>query len=265
MNSWAIGDIQGCHQELVHLLEEIAFEPGRDELWLVGDLVNRGPDNVAVMDLVMALPRTICVLGNHDLHFLAIAMGQQTARRGDTINDLLESHRLQDYVSYLRQLPLLHYDKKRNLVLVHAGLPPQLDLDRCRALAGEVEAVLKSDECGEFLAAMYGNEPDTWHENLSGMDRLRLITNYFTRLRFCTSDGRLELTHKTDLAPAGFDPWFTFERSGDEQVVFGHWAALEGKTDADFVTPLDTGCVWGRELTAMNLDTRERVSVPSAT
>jgi bis(5'-nucleosyl)-tetraphosphatase (symmetrical) len=265
MNSWAIGDVQGCHRELVSLLEKIAFEPDRDELWLVGDLINRGPDNVAVMDLVMSLPRTVCVLGNHDLHFLAIAMDQQTTKRGDTINDLLKSERLPDYISYLRQLPLLHHDMKRNLVMVHAGLPPQLDIDRCRKLAAEVEAVLKSDKCSDFLAAMYGNEPDTWQENLTGMNRLRLITNYFTRLRFCTSEGRLELTHKTDLAPSGFDPWFTFERSGDEQVVFGHWAALEGKADADFVTSLDTGCVWGRELTAMNLDTRERVSVPSLT
>lgn len=263
MNTWVIGDVQGCYAELQHLLARIAFDRDKDELWFVGDLINRGPDNVGVMDFVMNLPSVVCVLGNHDLHFLAIALGQQSLKHGDTVDDLLRADGLQDYISWLRSLPLLHVSPQHDTVLVHAGLPPQLDLSRCRALAREVEDILSSDQCEAFLSAMYGNEPDTWDEQLKGMVRLRVITNYFTRLRYCTASGRMELTHKTDIAPPGYDPWFNFERRGNERVIFGHWAALEGKTGVESAINLDTGCVWGRSLTAMNLVTGERVAVPA--
>lgn len=254
MSTYVIGDIQGCFSELTLLLEEIQYESVRDHLWFVGDLINRGPENAKVLDLVMSLANVTCVLGNHDLHFLAIACGQQTQKRSDTLDDLLDSDKRQEYVEFLRHLPLLHWDRKDNLVMVHAGLPPQLSIETCIALAGEVEAKLRSTHYETFLAAMYGNEPDSWQEDLTGMDRLRIITNYFTRLRYCTADGRLELTHKAEIQPDGYSPWFSFGRSDQQRVLFGHWAALEGDIDSEFAVALDTGCVWGRKLTALRLD-----------
>ena len=263
MNTYVIGDVQGCLKELEHLLVETGYQQSSDHLWLVGDMINRGPDNVGVMELLLTLPNVTCVLGNHDLHFLAVALGQQTAKGGDTIQDMLASPRLDDYTEYLRHLPLLHRDEERGLVMVHAGLPPNLDITKCMSLAAEVEAVLRSDEYPDFLAGMYGNEPANWNPDLTGMDRLRLITNYFTRMRFCTEEGELELLHKMDTAPEGYAPWFNFERPDDVKVLFGHWAAMEGKVDSPHAIPLDTGCVWGRSLTAMRLEDGAFFSVPA--
>ncbi|MDA0272756.1 MAG: symmetrical bis(5'-nucleosyl)-tetraphosphatase [Proteobacteria bacterium] len=261
MSTYVFGDVQGCFDELQNLLDRVGYQSGQDHLWFAGDLINRGPRNVEVMDLVMSEPNVKCVLGNHDLHFLAIATGQQTLKRSDTIEDLLNSPRLDEYINYLRHLPVLYYADAENLALVHAGIPPQMDINTCLALAGEVEAILQSDQHPDFFAAMYGNEPSRWNNELAGMDRLRIITNYFTRMRYCTRDGELELTHKTDIQPDGFAPWFTFERSDRLQVLFGHWAALNGHTGVDFAIPLDTGCVWGRELTAMRLEDKTFFSV----
>lgn len=263
MNTYAIGDIQGCRIELELLLKESGYLQSEDHLWFVGDLINRGPDNAGVLDLLMQLPNVTCVLGNHDLHFLAVAMGSQTEKRGDTLSDLLTSKRLDTYIDYLRGLPLIHYDQERDIAMVHAGLPPNLDTYRCLELAGEVEQVLKTGGVEEFLSAMYGNEPAQWSEQLTGMDRLRLITNYFTRLRFCKEDGEIELLHKTDVAPPGYSPWFSFPRPDQTRILFGHWAALEGKVDTDFAVALDTGCVWGRHLTALRLEDDKTFSVPS--
>ena len=254
MSTYAIGDVQGCYEELRELLEVIDYSPTKDELWFVGDMINRGPQNAEVLDLIMSLPNVRCVLGNHDLHFLAIALKQQTQKRGDTLDDLLCSPKLPAYIEYLCSLPLLHHDTTRNIVLVHAGLPPQMSVSKCLDLAEEVEHVMRTPARTVFLKAMYGNEPAIWHEHLQGMDRLRVITNYFTRLRYCTADGQLDLIHKTDIQPPGFSPWFSFPRSDDIHILFGHWAALNGKVSATFVTALDTGCVWGRELTAVRLE-----------
>lgn len=254
MSTYVIGDIQGCYDEFSTLLDLIRFDPVADELWLVGDLINRGPNNLAVMDLIMSLPHVVAVLGNHDLHFVAVALGKQRQMRNDTISDLLNSPKLQEYTEYLRHLPLIHFDKNRDFVMVHAGLPPQLDVETCCRLAGEVEAVLRSEDHPGYFSAMYGNEPDTWSESLTGMDRLRHITNFLTRIRFCTASGQLELTHKTEVAPVGFEPWFTFPRPDSSHILFGHWAAIEGRADCAFATPLDTGCVWGRQLTALRLE-----------
>ncbi len=264
MSTYAIGDIQGCFDELQQLLEKISYDPGGDELWLVGDLVNRGPKNTSVMDLLMGLDRVTVVLGNHDLHFLAIATGQQTQKPSDTLSDLLTSPKLDRYVDWLRRQPILHYDAIRNLVMVHAGLPPQWSLAQCLARAHEVESALRDDDYMEFLKAMYGNDPDTFDDRQVGMLRLRVITNCLTRLRYCTRDGQLELNHKADIQPAGFAPWFSFPRQDDVTVLFGHWAALEGRADADFVRALDTGCVWGRELTALRLEDDVRFSIPAS-
>ncbi len=254
MSTYVIGDVQGCFEELQKLLTRVNYQSGRDHLWFAGDLINRGPRNVEVLELVMSEPNVQCVLGNHDLHFLAIATRQQTLNRSDTIEDLLNSPRLDEYIGYLRHLPILYYADTANVALVHAGIPPQMDINTCKALASEVETILQSDQYPAFLNAMYGNEPGIWHNQLAGMDRLRMITNYFTRMRYCTRDGELELTHKANIQPDGFAPWFTFERSDQLQVLFGHWAALNGHTGVDFAIPLDTGCVWGRALTAMRLE-----------
>lgn len=263
MSTYAIGDIQGCRQELELLLEKINFSESEDHLWLVGDLINRGPDNAGVLDLLMQLPNVTSVLGNHDLHFLAVATGQQTQKRSDTLSDLLDSPRLNDYIEYLRNLPLIHYDESRDIAMVHAGLPPHFDTRKCLVLAREVEDKLRSDDFTSFLSAMYGNEPALWQDELRGMERLRLITNYFTRLRFCREDGDLELLHKTDLAPPGYSPWFSFPRPDGTKILFGHWAALEGEAETDFAIALDTGCVWGRTLTAYRIEDETSFAVDS--
>lgn len=261
MSTYVLGDIQGCYDEFRLLLEAAEFQPSKDQLWLAGDLVNRGPNNKEVLDYLLPLPRVTAVLGNHDLHFMAVASGQAKAHRSDTLDDLLTSPRLADYLAWLRQLPLVHHDPGRNLVLVHAGLPPQLPLAHALALAEEVHAALRGPSSNDFLAAMYGNEPDCFHEDLSGQARLRVITNYFTRLRYCTADGRMEMTHKGKQAPPGYTPWFSHPRQDDVHVLFGHWAALEGKAASPQVTALDTGCVWGRELTGLRLEDGKRFAV----
>ena len=263
MTTYVVGDIQGCYDELVQLLDLVQFDPTSDELWLVGDLVNRGPDNIAVMDFIMSLPNAIAVLGNHDLHFLAIALGRQHQMPKDTLTDLMTSPRLPDYVDYLRHLPLIHYDRGKNIAMLHAGVPPQLNIETCCHLAREVETVLKSEDHPAYFEAMYGNEPDTWNDSLSGMDRFRCITNFLTRIRYCTKDGKLELAHKANIAPPGYAPWFTFPRPDNTHILFGHWAALEGQANSSFVTAMDTGCVWGRDLTALRLKDRTLFRVPS--
>ena len=263
MSTYVIGDVQGCFVELQRLLEVISFQETRDNLWFVGDLINRGPNNLEVMNLIMSLPNANCVLGNHDLHFLAIAAGQQTQKQSDTVDDLLNSAHLDAIVGYLRHQPLIHYDEDEQLVIVHAGLPPQLSIDKCLELAAEVEKTLQGDDYQEFLSAMYGNEPAVFADHLTGMTRLRVITNCFTRLRYCTANGEMELTHKADIKPDGYLPWFSFDRDDKLKIVFGHWAALGGVANASFVHAVDTGCVWGRELSAIRLEDNEWFSVPA--
>lgn len=265
MTTFAVGDIQGCYREFRELLDKMMFDPASDELWLVGDLVNRGPDNAATLDFVMSLPHTRIVLGNHDLHFLAVATGHQRQHGSDTLDDVLASPRLIEYIEWIRHLPLIHVDNTLGYVMVHAGLPAIWNIDECLARAAEVQHALASDDFNEFLAAMYGNEPSRWRESLTGHDRLRIITNYFTRLRYCTADGELELKHKEKVQPEGYAPWFSFPRPAGEslKILFGHWAALEGHASAANAIALDTGCVWGRTLTGMRLDDATFFQVPS--
>lgn len=264
MSAYAIGDIQGCYEELMRLLDLVRFDPAADSLWLVGDLVNRGPDNCEVLDCLLSLPRVTAVLGNHDLHFMAVATGMARPHDDDTLEDLLASPRLDDYLAWLRQLPLLHYDEGAGLLMVHAGLPPQLPLARILALAKEVEARLRGPGWQGFLKAMYGNKPARFKESLTGKKRLRVIANYLTRLRYCTAKGRMNLTHKGGAAPPGHAPWFAYPREEEVHVLFGHWAALDGDTgDATWASALDTGCVWGRSLTALRLDDGRRFAVPA--
>jgi bis(5'-nucleosyl)-tetraphosphatase (symmetrical) len=268
MTTWAIGDIQGCLEPFERLLAKIRFDATRDELWLVGDLVNRGPDSLGVLRRVHALrDRCRIVLGNHDLHLLAVAAGTGPYRRKDTFADVLEAPDAGVLLHWLQQQPLLHYDPGRHVVMTHAGMTPQWSLLDAQRLAREVEDVLRHGDAKRYFRAMYGNTPACWDESLEGTDRLRVITNYFTRMRFVDAAGALDLESKEGLgsAPPGFRPWFDWpdRRAAGVRIVFGHWAALAGKVDVPNVVALDTGCVWGGTLTAYDLDRGTRVACDS--
>lgn len=259
MATYAIGDIQGSYEPLQRLLATIKFDPATDKLWLAGDLVNRGPDSLAVLRLLYSIRQSvICVLGNHDLHLLAIAAGHRKAHAFDQLGELLRAEDSAQLLAWLRHSNILHYDPELKFTMVHAGIPPQWDLVRARAHARELEAVLHSNQYNDFLANMYGNQPSKWKNKLIGYDRLRIITNYFTRMRFCSEDGELELETKTAAleAPPGFAPWFAHSTrmTRDDKIIFGHWAALEGITNTPNVYALDTGCAWGGTLTALRLE-----------
>jgi bis(5'-nucleosyl)-tetraphosphatase (symmetrical) len=265
VSTYAVGDVQGCYPELRRLLRAAGYRDGADEVWFVGDLINRGPRNLETVRWVMRRERrgrAQCVLGNHDLHFLAVAAGCRHPHRSDTFADLLAAPDLDEIVHWLRHLPLLHY--RHPWVLVHAGLPPQWSIDKSLKRAAEVEAALRSDDYRDFLRHMYGNSPAAWKKSLTGQDRLRVITNYFTRMRYARSNGDLELTHTGNTAPEGFRPWFRLprRRHAGLRILFGHWASLGGVTGTDGVHALDTGCVWGRDLTLMRLEDGRTFAVP---
>ena len=257
MTLYAVGDIQGCAAEFEALLEAIAFEPRRDHLWLVGDLVNRGPDSVGVLRRVAALGESAtCVLGNHDLHLLATAAGVRPAGPRDTFNDVLTAPDAAELVNWLRRRPLLHHDKRRRSVLVHAGIAPVWTLQQALGYGGEVETLLSGPHWRAALQSMYGNEPDTWSEDLPPPQRRRYTINALTRMRFCDPSGKLDLEHNgpPGSQPARLIPWFDApRRTRDVHIVFGHWSALGLKRRAD-ITALDSGCVWGGTLTAVPID-----------
>lgn len=258
MSVYAIGDIQGCYDALQRLLERLRFDPASDRLWLVGDLVNRGPKSLQVLRFVKGLGEAaVTVLGNHDLHALARAGGVDRRRRSDTIDDLLRAPDAGELLHWLRHRPLLHRDPALGWTMVHAGLLPQWDLDEAQALAREAEAVLRSAEHAELFRHMYGDEPDHWIPGHSGWARLRVIINAFTRLRYCSRDGRMDLGPKgaPGTQPPGLLPWFRVpgRRSAGERIVFGHWSTLGCIQEHDLLS-LDTGCIWGGRLTAARLD-----------
>lgn len=258
MSIYAIGDLQGCHSALENLLEAISFSPTRDRLWLVGDLVNRGPDSLAILRWAQSLGEQVtAVLGNHDLHLLTVAEGFAPAHRGDTLEEVLLAPDREALLGWLRRQPLLH--REGDMILVHAGLLPQWTPACAEELAREVESVLRGPDYRDFLARMYGNQPCGWEESLAGMDRLRIITNAMTRLRFCTPQGEMEFAHKgtPDQPPPGYLPWFEVANraSRDATVIFGHWSAL-GLRVEDRLLALDSGCLWGGTLTAVRLEDR---------
>jgi bis(5'-nucleosyl)-tetraphosphatase (symmetrical) len=267
MARWAIGDVQGCYDELQQLLGTIHFSPDRDRLWFVGDLVNRGPHSLAVLRLARDLTdNAVCVLGNHDLHLLAVALGDARIRARDTLAEILQAPDRTPLLDWLLQRPLAHYEGGD--LLVHAGVVPQWSVARTLALAEELQQALRT-ETVKLLSRMYGDMPDRWRASLSGLPRLRFAINVLTRLRFCTAEGRIDLKHKgkPDSAGKPWMPWFEApERAtaGEARVVFGHWSAL-GFYRAAGLLGLDSGCVWGGALTAVNLDDpqTEPVSVPS--
>lgn len=268
MATYAVGDIQGCGEEFEALLEALGFDAARDRLWIVGDLVNRGPRSLDVLRRVRALGEAArCVLGNHDLHLLAIRFGGHAPRRGDTFDEVLAADDGESLCHWLRRQPLLVRDDALGWAMTHAGIPHIWTLDEAAARAAEVEAALSGDGFADFLAGMYGNRPECWQDGLAGMDRLRAITNYLTRLRLVDERGCMEFSHKGTIAdaPPGWHPWFELRarRPLGRKLVFGHWAAIEGRTGHADIVALDTGCVWGRSLTAMCLETGEFTSIPA--
>ena len=259
MAVYAIGDIQGCCDEFELLLDRLQFDPTQDQLWLTGDLVNRGPRSLDTLRLVKSLGQSaITVLGNHDLHLLAIAFDAQARKTKDTFDEILNAPDRDELLDWLRHQPLLHHDAILNRTLIHAGLPPQWNLAQAKTCAKELEQILKNtDDAHELFKHMYGDTPDRWSNDLQGMDRLRFITNCLTRLRVCTADGTLRLKAKNvpTALTSGLYPWFTApdRQTANEPIICGHWSAL-GFHNADNILALDTGCIWGETLCGIRID-----------
>lgn len=267
MATYVIGDLQGCLTPLVQLLEQISYSPGQDKLWFAGDLINRGHESLETLRFIKSLgDNATVVLGNHDLHLLAISFGHGKLKRGDTLMEILTARDRDELIDWLRSQPLCHYDAELNIIMSHAGIPPCWDLSKTLTLAKEVEDKLQSDNVDEYFATMYGNTPDLWDDKLTGLDRLRAITNYLTRMRFCDENSKLDLKSKegVDTAAKGYAPWFNYPTKLPEgcHIVFGHWAAIEGETKKSRIHALDTGCVWGGSLTALRLEDMQRFSTP---
>ncbi|MEO8444728.1 MAG: symmetrical bis(5'-nucleosyl)-tetraphosphatase [Gammaproteobacteria bacterium] len=267
MAIYAIGDVQGCCDELEQLLASLRFDRDRDELWFVGDLVNRGPRSLDTLRLVRSFgSQATVVLGNHDIHLIALAFGNRSRAAGRELADVLEAPDGPELVDWLRHRPLAHYRPELNTLMVHAGVPPQWDPLLTVKLAREVEQALRGPHCAEYIRDLYGEEPARWDPALRGQERLRFITNCLTRIRYCAADGTLDLR---DNGPPGSQaeglyPWFevTGRQASTVRIVFGHWASL-GLLRRENLLGIDTGCVWGRQLTAVRLDGPTRtVSVP---
>lgn len=255
--NYLVGDVQGCCDALQRLLDAVGFSPSRDKVWLLGDLVNRGPQSLATLRFLRGLgDAAICLLGNHDLHLLAVAAGGRTTRTGDTLDEILHAPDRAALIDWLREQRMAA--TACGWLLVHAGVVPQWDAEQTLALAAEVEAVLaRKQEAAEFLQLMYGDEPLRWDPKLKGALRWRFVINVLTRIRFVAADGTLELTMKegAEAAPRGYYPWFEvpFRRTEGTPIAFGHWSTL-GLIDRPNLLALDTGCVWGGALTAMRID-----------
>lgn len=263
MSIYAIGDVQGCYEQLQRLLEQIGFDPGKDKLWFAGDLVNRGPDSLKVLRFVKGLGEgAICVLGNHDLHLLA--MSQRVDKHKDPNNSLeqvLTAPDRDELLHWLRHRSIMHHSSKRNISMVHAGLPPQWDIATALQCAAELEGILRNDAAfPDYCQQMYGNLPDLWDPGLTGMDRLRFITNSFTRLRYCRADGSLSLKESGPPGNQNSDltPWFKMPQraSRDERILFGHWSTL-GYGKYNNTWSLDSGCLWGGALSALRIRKRK--------
>jgi bis(5'-nucleosyl)-tetraphosphatase (symmetrical) len=258
MATYAIGDVQGCYDELEELLGRITFSR-HDRLWFVGDLVNRGPKSLEVLRFVRSLgPRAVTVLGNHDLHLVAQHEGFERPRADDTFADVMAAPDRRELVDWLRARPMMHVEGE--FAMVHAGLLPQWSRSRALQLAREVERALVAPDYRDFFAHMYGSQPDRWRDELAGWDRLRVIVNAMTRMRFCTPDGRMEFRAKGREAPEGYRRWYETRPSEGGLLVCGHWSAL-GLQVTPNVALLDSGCVWGGALTALRLEDRQVTEV----
>jgi len=268
MSTYAIGDVQGCYDSLMALLEKIAYQPQQDTLWFAGDLVNRGPKSLECLRFIKQQPNVQVVLGNHDLHLIAMHLTGSNPKRKDTFDALIEAPDYEELLDWLQQQKILVYDQDLDFCMTHAGLPHIWNLQQARHYANELENLLTSDKVYDFVDNMYGDTPSGWSNGLKGLDRYRVITNYFTRMRFIDNNGQLELKTKTEAkkTPSGYKPWFEFESPimQETQIIFGHWANIDGITGNSRAFALDTGCVWGKKLTALRLEDKERFQVPSS-
>ncbi|MBL7003362.1 MAG: symmetrical bis(5'-nucleosyl)-tetraphosphatase [Gammaproteobacteria bacterium] len=259
MAIYAIGDIQGCFSQFKELLKKINFNPDKDKLWICGDLVNRGPDSLSTLLYIRSLGDAAqCVLGNHDLHLLAVYYSESKDKKADTLMPVLRSPEAESLMYWLRGQPLFHFDIELNFGMVHAGVYPDWSVSDCLRYSAEVEAVLKGERFKEFFISMYGNKPEAWEDDLTGMDRLRFITNVFTRMRFIDEQKHLCLKLKNapeKQAAKDVFPWFEVKNKKikHNRIVFGHWSTLESK-QYDNCFALDSGCLWGGQLTALRVD-----------
>ncbi len=272
MSTYVIGDLQGCYFELQNLLDKINFNKTNDRLWFVGDIVNRGPDSLACLRFVKSLGTNAkTVLGNHDLHLLAIANKVRKPHRKDTVDEILIADDSEELLKWLKHQPLLVTEPEFHYTMIHAGLPPQWSLDQAKELAQETESLLQSEQFNDFIHQMYGDQPDTWSNTLKDADRHRFIINCFTRIRYCDKSGRLNLKEK---CPPGsqdkqLTPWYALpeRKTKKNKIIFGHWSTVRLGNEKDFkqynVYPIDTGCLWGGELTAMRLEDEKLFSIPS--
>lgn len=262
MAIYAIGDIQGCYDDLLRLLERIQFDQTTDRLWFCGDIINRGPKSLDTIRFIKALGKNaITVLGNHDLHFLAVAYVSDKPSKHDTFSDILQADDRQELVDWLRHQKLFHYDPALNISMVHAGIPPHWSVEDATRYSTEIEAVLQADNPHAFFSHMYGNYPNEWKDELTGWDRYRYITNVFTRMRFCDQQGRPDFKYKGDIGsqPAHLTPWFMHQNriSKNDDIIFGHWSTLTEIQQAH-IYAIDTGCLWQGRLTALRIDSEEK-------
>lgn len=270
MSTYAIGDIHGCFEQLQHLLEIIKYDRKKDVLWFTGDYVNGGPQPLETLRFIKSLgDRNKCILGNHDVYLLGVAAGTvpKLNDRAIGIDEVLAAPDLPEITAWLRTLPFAYYDPAFNALLVHAGVLPQWSVPQILEYAHELSSVLRGPDHMTFLSMIIGNEPDTWSEELTGWPRIKFLYNCFTRMRFCDAHGKLDLDSKGDLheVPEDFLPWFQLPRHNRYvKIIFGHWAALLGKTGVANALAIDTGCVWGNTLTALRLNDWKRFEVSSA-
>ncbi|ORU92480.1 MAG: diadenosine tetraphosphatase [Cycloclasticus sp. symbiont of Bathymodiolus heckerae] len=264
MTTYAIGDIQGCYDSLRELLDKIQFDQSCDQLWFAGDLINRGPQSLDTLRFIISLgDNARSILGNHECHFLAVARGHKKAHRMDTFSDILKANDADELIQWLRSQPFFYEDTLLGYSMLHAGLPPQWSINDARQYARELEAVIQGDEIDDFLSSMYGDNPNYWDESLSGNDRMRFIINCFTRLRFCSEQGRLNLIEKGSLGTQaeGLIPWFDVpnRKTANDKILFGHWSTL-GIQQKNNTTCLDGGCLWGGSLAAIKLDGSDEIT-----
>ena len=261
MATYAIGDVQGCFDELEQLLAKCNYDGRRDRLWFVGDLVNRGPKSLEVLRFVRGLgERAVTVLGNHDLHLVTQYEGFERARKDDTFGDVMNARDARALVDWLRMRPMMHVEG--GYAMVHAGLLPQWSVAKARKLGKEVEAALAAPDYRKFLKNMYGSKPAAWSDSLRGWDRLRVIVNAMTRMRFCTAQGKMEFHATGNTPPPGYSAWFEF-RKDRKTIVCGHWSTL-GLKLGERLAALDSGCVWGGTLSALRLEDSKLFQVPCA-
>jgi bis(5'-nucleosyl)-tetraphosphatase (symmetrical) len=263
MTTYVIGDVQGCYTPLRQLLDKLEFEPGQDTLWSVGDLVNRGPDSLQVLRYLHGIgENSVIVLGNHDLHLLGVWAGQRKTHESDTLHDILEAPDCDELMHWLRHRPMAHYE--HGVLMTHAGTWPGWTLEQTLDHARELETALREDGYTELFTRLYGGKPNVWNDNLTGDDRLRVITNVLTRMRFCTAEGVMDFHHKGRIGspPPHLMPWFDVpgRKTAGIPIVFGHWSAL-GLLLRNNVLALDTGCLWGGQLTALRLEDRQPIQV----